>query len=101
MIQDHKHIENLLGVYSLDALDDEERRSVDRHLEACPRCRSEVQEHREVAASLLGESSPSPTHVWDGIASELDASDSALAPVIALPGQQQTSDPECRGPRPL
>lgn len=72
----HHPVEALLGVYALDAVDDEERAAVDAHLAECPRCRAEVDGHREVAAQLALSGAPAPSGVWDRIA---DALDGALA----------------------
>lgn len=79
----HEQIEELLGVYALDALDDQERNEVDEHLASCPRCRAELAAHREVAA-LLGNAaveSPAsaPDEVWDKIASSLQDEPPALS----------------------
>ena len=40
------------GAYALDALDDVERRAMDRHLRGCPECTEELREFQEVAAML-------------------------------------------------
>jgi len=80
----HNEIEELLGVYALDALDDEERREVDEHLPTCPRCRAELAAHREVAAMMgnaLGESpAVAPDEIWDRISSSLLDEPPALVP---------------------
>ncbi len=88
MIQEQPHdtIEELLGVYALDAVDDDERRLVEDHLSRCSFCRNEVEEHREVAALLAGEVVEAPQHVWDGIISKINATGplEELAPVLSL-----------------
>lgn len=61
----------LLGAYALDAVDDDEREAIERHLVDCPRCRAEVAEHREVAAYLSQSGAPAPDGIWDRIAAEL------------------------------
>lgn len=45
-------VHTLIGAYALDAVDDEERRLVDRHLEECASCAQEAAELREAAARL-------------------------------------------------
>jgi anti-sigma-K factor RskA len=45
-------IHALVGAYALDAVDDLERASFDRHLTDCESCRAEVDELRETAARL-------------------------------------------------
>jgi anti-sigma factor RsiW len=64
----HDEVEELLGVYALDAVDDSERALVDAHLATCPRCRAEVDAHREVAAHLAQTGAPAPDELWDRIA---------------------------------
>ena len=70
----HEEIQELLGAYALDAVDDDERDVVDDHLTTCVRCRAEVSDHRETAALLAFSGEDAPTGVWDRIASTLDAS---------------------------
>jgi anti-sigma factor RsiW len=67
----HEEIESLLGAYALDAVDDDERAAVERHLPTCPRCRSEVDAHREVAAHLAT-GAAAPAEAWDAIAAAID-----------------------------
>jgi len=68
----HLEIEQLLGVYALDAVSPEESDLVEVHLRDCPRCRAEVAEHREVAASLAHVGSSAPPGVWSRIAGSLE-----------------------------
>ena len=68
----HHEIEELLGAYALDAVDPDEASAVEAHLADCPRCRAEVEAHREVAALLgSGTSTAVPEGVWDRIAADL------------------------------
>jgi anti-sigma-K factor RskA len=81
----HDEIEELLGAYALDALDEDERQEIDDHLVTCPRCRAEVAAHREVTA-LLGNVSGdvpagAPDHLWDRISASLQEEPPVLAPV--------------------
>ena len=67
----HEELQELLGAYSIDAVDPDEVALLEAHLAECPRCRAEVAELREVAA-LLGQSgSDAPPGVWDRIAASL------------------------------
>jgi len=79
-------IEELLGAYVLDALDEHERRQVDAYLEANPRARAEVQQLREVTAMLSVSSARPPDGLWDKIAGSLEepppAPGQALAEVL-------------------
>lgn len=83
----HHDVEELLGVYALDAVDDVERLTVDEHLTACARCRAEVQEHREVAALLAHTGAPAPEGLWARIAESIDgeAAQPVLPPTMAFP----------------
>jgi anti-sigma factor RsiW len=65
-------IEELIGAYALDAVDDDEREAVERHLAVCARCRAELAEHREVAALLAYDGQPAPDDVWDRIVVSLE-----------------------------
>lgn len=77
----HDPVEELLGVYALDAVDDDERALVDAHLAECPRCRAEVDGYREVAAQLALSGAPAPSGLWDRIA---EAIEGAPAPPLRL-----------------
>jgi anti-sigma factor RsiW len=72
MSQHHDEFSELLGVYALDAVDPDEREAIERHLADCPRCRAEVQDHREVAALLASSGADAPAGLWDRIAGTLD-----------------------------
>ncbi|GAC1606063.1 MAG: hypothetical protein NVS3B21_35760 [Acidimicrobiales bacterium] len=50
---EHDEIQDLLGVYALGSVDDDERKAVDDHLPTCESCRSELDRHSEVVALLL------------------------------------------------
>jgi anti-sigma factor RsiW len=67
-----EEIEELLGAYALDAVDDDERAAVERHLVHDPRARAEVADHRAVASLLASTGGPAPSGVWDKIAAALD-----------------------------
>lgn len=88
---------DLLGVYALDALDPDEAASVRNHLQTCPRCAQEVDEHRETIALLAAEGGPAPERVWDGIAAAINPETSKSrppAPPLVFKRKQ------ARGPRP-
>jgi anti-sigma factor RsiW len=85
----HDEIEELLGAYALDAVSPEEADAVELHLRDCPRCRTEVAQHRETAGVLAYAGSPAPSQLWDRIAHALEADDSAppeldLARVVSM-----------------
>jgi hypothetical protein len=70
----HQEIQELLGVYALDAVAPETARLVEEHLETCVRCSIEVAHHHEVTGLLANSGGESPPGLWDGIASQLDES---------------------------
>jgi anti-sigma factor RsiW len=78
--EQHDAIASLLGAYALDAVDDDERRLVEEHLEGCERCRAEVSDHLEVAAVLAG-GGAAPVGLWDQIVSSIEDD----APPTAVP----------------
>jgi anti-sigma factor RsiW len=63
----HQEIEELLGAYALDAVAPEESEAIASHLATCPRCRAEVQSHREVAGLLGYAGGSAPEGLWDRI----------------------------------
>jgi anti-sigma factor RsiW len=72
-MSDNRHdVEELLGAYALDAVDDDERQQVEAHLAVCPRCEAEVRDHREVAALLAHTGGAAPEGLWNRIAEHLD-----------------------------
>lgn len=87
----HHEIEELLGVYALDAVSAEEADLVEAHLRECPRCRAEVADHREVAASLAHVGSTAPPGVWSRIAGSLEEAPPQLdmARVVSMHGRSR------------
>ena len=71
---EHREIQELLGVYALDAVDPETAAMVERHLSECVKCSVEVAQHHEVAGLLANSGGESPARLWDGIAAHLDGS---------------------------
>lgn len=90
---EHDQVAELLGAYALDAVDPDERRLVERHLAACPRCAAEVDGLRQVAADLALASSLDSEHppraVWDRIAANLKTQGSP--PSQEAPSQEAPS----------
>ncbi|MEX2293064.1 MAG: anti-sigma factor [Acidimicrobiales bacterium] len=70
----HSEIQELLGVYAIDAVDPDEALLIDEHLRTCPRCRAEVTDHREAAALLSFSGTSAPADLWGRIAADLEAS---------------------------
>ena len=68
----HEEVEDLLGAFALDAVDEDERLAVEVHLRDCPRCREEVRQHREAAAQMAFAGAPAPQDLWNRIVAELE-----------------------------
>jgi hypothetical protein len=88
----HDEIEDLLGAYALNAVEDPERAQVERHLERCPRCRAEVADHREVAALLANGGADAPEGVWQRITDALEESPPPMRLDLAAPGPAAVTD---------
>ena len=99
----HSEIMELLGVYALDAVDEDERQAVAHHLDECAQCRLEVAEHREVAGMLGSGWSPAPEGVWDRIAESLEETPPPLRmpPEAAHPPVARTPPGPARAPSPM
>ncbi len=94
-------LDELLGAYALDAVDPDERLAVEDYLRVNPRARSEVAEHREVAAQLAFEGSEAPPHLWSAIEDALDEAPpeiSWLPPLTSVEGgEHSTAEPDADG----
>jgi Anti-sigma-K factor rskA len=75
-------LDELLGAYALNAVDETEREAVDRYLARSPRARAEVADHLLVAAALGSSPAESPMPLWDRISGQLL---DRLEPVAAEP----------------
>ena len=77
MPMSHVQLQELLGVYALDALDPETAAVVEHHLDDCLRCAVEVAQHHEVTGLLANSGGAPPARLWDGIAGRLDGTSGA------------------------
>jgi hypothetical protein len=87
----HEEASALLAVFALDAVDDVEREQIDAHLAECPRCRAELDAHREVAAALGNSVEPLPVGLWSSIAGRLPArhdEEPPPMPALVRPGPE-------------
>jgi anti-sigma-K factor RskA len=80
----HDEVSELLGAFALDAVDGDEYEQIEAHLAECPRCRAEVDAHREVAAALGNSVEPLPEGLWDNIARRLPPRGDEEAPPMPL-----------------
>ncbi|MFO7549168.1 MAG: anti-sigma factor [Acidimicrobiia bacterium] len=81
----HDTIAELLGVYALDAVEPDERASVEAHLAMCAACRTEVDEHREVAAVLAETGTAPPVALWDRIQAGISVEAAAPTEAEVIP----------------
>jgi anti-sigma-K factor RskA len=87
----HEEASELLAVFALDAVDDIERVQIDAHMTECPRCRAELDAHREVAAALGNSVEPLPEGLWSSIAGRLPArhdEEPPPMPALVRPGRE-------------
>lgn len=91
-------LDELLGVYALDALDDDERGEVDRYLTDNPRARAEVDDYREVASMMAFPGEPAPTGIWERIAFVIDPGEGSAPalPALADPAVTPIADARAR-----
>lgn len=71
---DHQAASDLLPALALDAVDADERHALEVHILGCPRCQTEIDGYRSVAAALGNQNMEVPPHLWDRIAAEVAAS---------------------------
>ena len=67
----HEEVSELLAVFALDAVASHEHDEIEQHLSSCPRCRAELDAHREVAAALGNSVEALPEGLWSSISSRL------------------------------
>ncbi len=67
----HEQATELLASYALDAVSTHEHDQLESHLAECPRCRSELDGYREVAAAMGNSVEPLPEGLWSTIAARL------------------------------
>ena len=97
----HAELQELLGAYALDAVEPEEAVVLELHLLTCPRCRTELTEHREVAALLGYAGGAAPGGVWDRIVAGLEEPPPALTLTRSLPRSIVPTPQEAAPARPV
>lgn len=80
----HAELQELLGAYALDAVDDDERVVVEDHLRECGICRAEVADHREVTAALAQVGGAAPEGLWDRISGHLETAPPPMATILPM-----------------
>jgi anti-sigma-K factor RskA len=96
----HDEAAELLAVFALDAVDSHEYDEIEAHLAECPRCRAELDAHREVAAALGNSVEPLPEGLWSSIARLVIETDEAAPPMpILVPRHDDEVVASFRSPR--
>lgn len=91
---DHEGLRDLVAVYALDALDDDEAATVEDHLRDCPRCREDLKGHQETAALLAYEGADAPEGLWERIAAGVTPEpEDARPPLELIVGRRSASGP--------
>jgi anti-sigma factor RsiW len=80
---DSYDIDELLGAYALDAVDDDERNRVEDYLAINPKAAEEVRQHREVATMLAFTGMDAPEGIWSKIENEIESTAPAPGPELA------------------
>lgn len=82
----HEEAQELLGAYALNAVDEPERVDLERHVDECVRCSSELDALRGVTSAMGNVSEPAPSRVWQRISEHLydDVESGATPPFRAL-----------------
>ena len=90
-----EHLDELLGAYALDAVDDLERRRVEAYLAEHPEARAEVWQMRQAASMLAHTGNPAPDGIWDRIADTLEERPPALDPPLPAPSRRAATAAYC------
>jgi len=85
-VNEHLHLRDLLGPYVMGALDPEEERQVEEHLEGCPACREEVSDLRlahERLTDLVNMQETPPPELKDRILTGMPRRETRRVPLAA------------------
>jgi hypothetical protein len=86
-MMDHDDANELLAALALNAVDSDVALELEAHVATCPRCQSELDGFRAVAASLGNSVEPLPEGLWSNISSQLweRKGDELALPELVLP----------------
>jgi Anti-sigma-K factor rskA len=70
-MMDHDEANELLAALALNAVESDVALEIEAHVASCPRCQSELDGFRAVAASLGNSVEPLPEGLWSNISSQL------------------------------
>jgi anti-sigma-K factor RskA len=81
----HEEAQELLAVYALNAVDGEERRELERHIDECVRCSTELDALRQVATAMGNVGEPASSELWERISARLyDDAAGSVPPIRVL-----------------
>lgn len=75
---------DLVPIYALDALEGEEQRRFEVHLETCADCQASLDDYREVASNLVHDEAAAD-ETWERISTAIATEGEAGADVVELP----------------
>jgi hypothetical protein len=89
-MMDHDEASELLAALALNAVDSDLALEIEAHVATCPRCQSELDGFRAVAASLGNSVEPLPEGLWSNISSQLweRSGDEIALPKLVLPSAE-------------
>lgn len=90
---DHDSIRDALGAFALNAVDSEESIIVSNHVASCEPCRSELDQHLEVASLLSATERSGPAELWLSIADEIHAPASPAPSAQVIPLRRRWFQP--------
>ncbi len=84
---DHDEANELLAALALNAVESDEALEIEAHVATCPRCQSELDSFRAVAAALGNSVEPLPEGLWSNISSQLweQKGEATALPELLLP----------------
>lgn len=80
----HEEAQDLLAVYALNAVDGVERDDLERHVDECVRCSSELDALRAVSTAMGDHGEPASPELWERISSHLYDGADTIPPIRAL-----------------
>jgi hypothetical protein len=89
-MMDHDEVNELLAALALNAVDSDVALEIEAHVATCPRCQSELDSFRAVAASLGNSVEPLPEGLWSNISSQLweRKGEEVALPELVLPSAE-------------
>ncbi len=89
-MMNHDEANELLAVLALNAVDSDVALEIEAHVATCPRCQSELDGYRSVAAAIGNSVDPLPEGLWSNISSQLweRRGEEVALPELVLPSAE-------------